>query len=77
MDPNFLQTCSKCMWESRCVTVNACIFISQWKKNKIKNKHAFVYNGEKNTYKGLKEKQGASRFSRPVAIMSLNGGVKA
>jgi hypothetical protein len=65
------------MWESRCVTVNACIFISEWKKNKIQNKYAVLYNGEKNTYKGLEEKQGASRFSWPVAIVSLNGGVKA
>jgi hypothetical protein len=52
------------------------IYLSD-KKSKIKNKQAFVYKGEKNTYKGLKEKQGARRFSRPMAIMSLNGRVKA
>ena len=34
-------------------------------------------NGVKNTYYGLQEKQGPSRFSRPVAIMGLNGGIKA
>jgi uncharacterized protein with PhoU and TrkA domain len=52
------------------------IYLSD-KKSKIKNKQTFVYKGEKNTYKGLKEKQGSRIFSRPMAIMSLNGGVKA
>ena len=54
---------------SRSVTVLR-IFLFLRKREKTKE------NGVKNTYYGLQEKQGPSRFSRPVAIMGLNGGIK-
>ena len=56
---------------------NIFIFLSKGRERERERERerVFFFRNKwfENTYHGLKEKQRASRFSRPVAIMGLNG----